>query len=169
MKRIVKLLSVLSAVILMSSCIGEDPVDVADIKVGDLIPDFTVEMNDGSTITGEQLRKGVSLIMFFHTDCPDCAVTLPEVQKIYNEYSHKNVRFALISREEEASAVSLYWRANHMTMLYSAQSDRKIYNLFAESRIPRVYISIDGVVKAVFTDNPNPKYEDMKAVLEGLI
>jgi hypothetical protein len=54
-------------------------------------------------------------------------------------------------------------------MPYSAQNDRKIYELFAKTRVPRVYICNDGVIKAVFTDQPeNPTYEVMKTALESL-
>jgi hypothetical protein len=96
-------------------------------------------------------------------------VTLPHVQKIYDEYAQKGVRFALISREEEYSTVSIYWKNRNMTIPFSAQPTRVIYNLFAESRIPRVYICRDGVIKAVFTDNPNPTYDDMDSVLKELL
>ena len=52
-------------------------------------------------------------------------------------------------------------------MPYSAQSDRNVYSLFAQSRIPRVYIcSKGGKIEAVFTDEPDtPSYDDMAEVL----
>lgn len=165
MMRFSGILSAFMAVVLMSSCINDDQ-NVEEVKVGDRIPGFCVEMNDGSVINSRQLSTGVSFIMFFHTSCPDCQATLQQVQKIYDEFLPKGVQFALISREEDRASVSLYWRANDITMPYSAQSTRTIYNLFASSRIPRVYICVDGVVKAIFTDNPNPTYEDMRSVLD---
>lgn len=169
MKRFLKLLSAVSAAILVTSCVYEGLNKVEDLDVGDRIPDFSVEMNDGSIVTGEQLREGISLIMFFNTGCPDCAVTLPEVQKIYDEYLSKGVQFTLISREDPEATVKLYFSNRNYTMPYSAQSTREIYNLFAYSRIPRVYICLDGVIKAVFTDEPNPTFEDMKSAIDGLI
>ncbi len=169
MKRIMKLLSAVSAAILAASCINEDMKKIEDLGVGDLIPDFSVQMNDGSVVTGEQLREGTAVIMFFNTGCPDCAVTLPEVQKIYDEYQPKGVRFTLISREDPEATVKLYFINRNYTMPYSAQTTREIYNLFAYSRIPRVYVCLDGVIKAVFTDDPNPTYEDMKSAIDGLI
>ena len=65
-----RLLKILTFVLCLSStlsCIYDGPVTKEDIKVGDIIPDFSVEMYDGTTMTGEYLRKGVSVIMFFHT------------------------------------------------------------------------------------------------------
>lgn len=170
MMRLLKILTFILCLSSTLSCIYDGPVTKEDIKVGDIIPDFSVEMYDGTTMTGEYLRKGVSVIMFFHTDCPDCAATLPEVQKIYDEYFPQQVKFAVISREEGKETIDHFWKANSLTLPYSARSDRTVYNLFADSRIPRVYICLDGIIKAVFTDEPNnPTSEDIRSVLEGLI
>ena len=72
-------------VAVMFSCI-KDRQTGSDLVVGDPIPDFTILMNDGSTVSGESLRDGVSCIVFFYTGCPDCQKTLPAVQRIYDEF-----------------------------------------------------------------------------------
>ena len=126
-------------------------------------------MNDGSTISGASLRNGVSCIIFFYTGCPDCQKTLPAVQRIYDEYSGQGVSFALISREESDDTISPYWQSNGYTMPYSAQSDRKVYELFAMTRVPRVYVCKAGIIKCIFTDTPAPpSYEDIKTSIEEL-
>ena len=123
----------------MTSCIHEDPVS-DEIKIGDAIPDFTVEMTDGSIVTGASLREGVSLIMFFYSQCPDCQKTLPSVQRIYDEFIGKGVKFAIISREETSETIEPYWQECGYTMPYSPHPNRGIYHLFATIRVPRVYI-----------------------------
>lgn len=159
----------LTAVLSLTSCIKEKP-DGADLTVGDRIPDFTVEVSDGTSLTGAQLRDGVSCIVFFTTICPDCRETLPHVQRLYDEYADKGVRFAIISREDGYESVSTYWMEQGFTMPYSAQSDRTIYELFARTRVPRVYICRHGEIKQIFTDQPsNPSYEALKAALEGAL
>lgn len=161
---------IISVLVLFSlvSCIKEKQID-AELVVGDSIPDFTVVMNDGTQLTGSQLRQGISYIVFFTTECPDCKEVLPHIQELYNEYSSKGVQFALISREDGPSSVADYWNEKKYTMPYSAQSDRTIYELFAKTRVPRVYLCKDGVIKAIFTDQPsNPTYYDMKDALESL-
>ena len=150
------------------SCIKEKQTG-ADLVVGDRIPEFSIVMNDGSELTGKQLGKGKACIVFFTTSCPDCKATLPHIQSIYDEYSSKGVQFALISREDGPDAVSKYWQENKYTMPYSAQNDRKVYELFAKTRVPRVYVCKDGVIKAIFTDQPeNPNYDTIKTALESL-
>ena len=166
MKRV---LHILLLVLSLSSCIKEKQKG-ADLTVGDRIPDFTVEVSDRTTLTGALLREGVSLIMFFTTECPDCQETLPVVQTLYNEYIGHGVKFALISREQSEDSISSYWLSQGFTMPYSAQSDRAVYELFAPSRVPRVYICRDGVIKYIFTDQPaNPTYEVLRAVLEEML
>ena len=160
----------LASLFLATSCVFEQ--DSADeeyeMAVGDTIPDFTVTMTDGSVVTGADLRKGNALIMFFHSDCPDCRGTLPSVQKVYDEYLSKGVKFALISRSQLAEEINPYWDEMGYTMPYSPQPNRQIYELFASSRVPRVYICKDGKVISFYRDDPIPTYDQLKADLESL-
>lgn len=153
------------AICLSSSCIKEKQTG-ADLVTGDRIPDFTVTMNDGTTVSGAQFREGVSCIVFFTTLCPDCQQTLPHLQRIYDEFLPQGVKFALISREEGAESIQKYWASKGYTMPFSAQTDRDIYELFAATRVPRVYICRDGIIKSIFTDSPVPSYEDLAAAID---
>lgn len=155
--------------LVMSSCIYDDPDKEFELMTGETIPDFTVTMTDGTVVTGESLRHGVSLIMFFHSSCPDCQGTLPSVQRIYDEFLDKGVSFAIISRSQLAEEIDPYWQEQGYTMPYSGQKDRKVYNLFATSRVPRVYVCKDGVIMKIYTDNPIPTYEELLADVESLM
>ena len=155
-------------IFLSASCIKEKQTG-ADLATGDRIPDFAVTMNDGTTVSGAQLREGVCCIVFFTTLCPDCQQTLPHLQRIYDEYLPQGVKLALISREEGAESVQKYWDSKGYTMPFSAQEDRRIYELFAASRVPRVYICMGGVIKTIFTDNPNPSYTDLDSSIQGAL
>ena len=165
------LLLLLVAATTLSACINdEEPKRVEVVHVGESLPDFSAPMKDGSVVTGEYLRSRVSVVVFFHTSCPDCRQLLPQIQRLYNEYSTHNVAFAIISREEGESSIASFWEAHNLTMPYSPQSDRTLYNLFATSLIPRVYISDDrGLVRSIFTDNPTPSYDKIKAALDKIL
>ena len=150
------------------SCIKDDPEQEFELKQGDIIPEFTVTMSDGTKMTTDQLSQGPAVIMFFHTGCPDCQNTLPSVQKIYDEFRDK-VSFALISREQSEEEIKDYWKEKGYTLPFSAQKDRKIYNLFATSRVPRVYICNDGKISRIYTDDPIPTYEDLLTDIISII
>ena len=164
-----KMLSIFAALAMLTGCIKERQTG-ADLKVGDMLPEFEVVMNDGSVVNDDMLKESVSVVMFFHTSCPDCQQVLPEMQKVYDEYASRGVKFSLISREESMTSIYTFWDEKGLGMPYSAQNDRKVYELFAYERIPRVYIcEKGGIIRYLFTDNPNPSYEDLKVSLETVI
>lgn len=164
-----KILSILTVLTVLAGCIKEKQAG-ADLKVGDRLPDFEVVMNDGSVVTDDYLKQEVSVVMFFHTSCPDCQQVLPEMQKIYDEYVSERVRIVLISREESKEDIESFWKEKGFEIPYSAQKDRKVYEKFAQTRIPRVYINEKGgIIRHIFTDSPNPSYDVLKSALEELI
>jgi len=160
---------VMISVLILSSCIKDRPYD-GDLEVGNYLPDFEVVMNDGTVVNDDILGKGISVVMFFHTSCPDCQQTLPRMQQIYDEYTSKGVLFALISREEGKEDIESYFAEKGLKMPYSAQKDRKVYEKFAQTRIPRVYIcGKGGIIRYIFTDDPVPSYDQLKSSLEEVI
>ena len=164
-----RILASLSILIGLCGCIKEKR-NGHEISVGDHIPDFEVMMSDGTIVTDASLNGAVSIIMFFHTSCPDCRQTLPVVQEIYDRYVEKGVKFVLISREQAKEEIETFWAENSLTMPYSSQSSREVYSLFAQSRIPRIYISDrNGTIKTIFTDDPLPSIIDIETALNSII
>ena len=150
----------------LTSCIKDRIPQGADLEVGARLPEFSVTMNDGSTVSTADLLGDISCIVFFHTGCPDCRKTLPLIQELYDRYGNGTARFVCISREEGAGPVAEYWSANGYTIPYSAQDDRRIYNLFATFAVPRIYISDrDGIIRSIWTDSPIPTFGELEAAL----
>ena len=118
-----------------SGCINDDSPEpeggMWSLQVGDRCPEFSV-LTD----------KGGAVIIFFNTSCSDCQRELPKMQQIYEQYLQdaSSVQWVCIAREEDANSIAAYWEKHGLTMPYSPQTDRKIYNLFANSEIPRVYV-----------------------------
>lgn len=60
-------------------------------------------------------------------------------------------RYVCISREEDSLSVTKFWNAHNLSMPFSAQTDRKIFSLFASAGIPRVYVvNKNGIVSAQY-------------------
>lgn len=154
---------------LTTGCITEEEPEIVSLSIGDPCPDFSIRLHDGSTISTSDLKGENSVIVFFHTSCKDCRAELPEVQKLYDEILQKNLKINLlcISRAQSAEEIEEYWSENNLTLPFSAQEDRKIYNLFASSIIPRIYIiSPDLLISAQWTDNPLPSAEEILSKIE---
>lgn len=163
------LFSIISCLLITAGCIREESV-ADELKTGDSLPDFEVVMNDGTVVSDESLKGSISIVMFFHTTCPDCQQVLPRVQKIYDGYASKGVKFALVSREQGQEEIDSFWSENGLKMAYSAQNDRTVYEKFAQTRIPRIYINDkDGIIRYIYTDDPVPSYDDLESSLKSLI
>lgn len=157
----------------LASCIKDNVPDSGEdkVKTGDLLPDFAVEMNDGNVISTEDVKGKVSVITFFHTLCPDCQAELPVLQNVYEEYSDDDrVMIFAISREENDVDVSEYWDENDITIPYSAQEDRTVYEMFSTFGIPKIYISDRKmVVRYIHSDEDMPTADVLKYEINSLI
>lgn len=131
--------------LLFASCILEDinspdsDTPTFSLQPGDSLPHFSIEMDSGTTISTDALRGRQTFLLLFSTSCPDCRGYLPVIQR-FHELRPEAVILA-ISREESAESLIDYWGRHDLTIPYSVQTSREIYNLFASSGIPRLYIS----------------------------
>lgn len=116
--------------------------------------------DSGTTVTSEELSSGVSLIVFFHTGCPDCREELEWLQKLY-ERAGSLFTLILVSRGESAQDISSYWKDKGYTMPYSAQKDRKLYDLFSDSGIPYSVAVKDGVIVQLNRESIPYGFEDL--------
>ena len=129
--------------LILAACIRDNVAyGEAGIAPGDALPEFRVTLDDGSTLSTSSLRGKVSVLVFFHTGCPDCQQELPVVQALYERYrDDPSVGIYCISREESAEEIERYWEAHGLTL--------------PEQGIPRVYVSdADLIVHSVYSDNP---------------
>ena len=135
----------------------EDDV-VERIVVGSRVPIFSVNVVDYEGLTtsfSTNRLYGETVIVFFSTQCKDCQRELPELNDYYLKHKDdEGFQMVAISRAEGEQSVADFWSANNLQIPYSAQEDRKIYDLFASSVIPRVYfVSSSGIITKVLIEN----------------
>ena len=128
------------------------------VTLGDPVPLFTVETvaADGTVGTFSTTKlTGETVIIFFNTWCGDCQRELPLLNDYYLQHREDNgFQMVAISREEGEESVAAFWKEQGLMIPYSAQNDRRIYQLFASSVIPRVYYcTTDGIVHRIFIEN----------------
>jgi len=151
---ILPLLLLFLTIVGCSSVVDEAEDDVVErVHVGDRVPLFSVTVSDGEqvrTFSTAQLT-GETVIVFFNTSCSDCQRDLPLLNSYYLQHKDdKGFCMVAISREEGAESVAAFWEANNLQIPYFAQTDRRIYNLFATSIIPRIYfVSAQGIVTRI--------------------
>jgi thiol-disulfide isomerase/thioredoxin len=152
--------NIMLACLILWGCgsIHEEDDVVERIVVGSRVPIFSVNVvdNEGLTTSFSTNRLyGETVIVFFSTQCKDCQRELPELNDYYLKHKDdEGFQMVAISRAEGEQSVADFWSANNLQIPYSAQEDRKIYDLFASSVIPRVYfVSSSGIITKVLIEN----------------
>lgn len=65
--------------------------------------------------------------------------------------------------------MAAYWKEQGFTLPYSAQEDRTVYELFAQTGVPRIYIvDEEGIIRSLFTDQMLPEWEELVKALDKL-
>ena len=159
-----RLLSAWLLMMAFAGCSITDDDDGSEIKeyvrVGDRVPLFSVETvrADGTTASFSSERlTGETVIVLFNTACRDCQRELPRLNEFYLRHrGEAGFQMVAISRAEEAESVAAFWKEKGLSIPYSAQSDRRVYELFASSIIPRVYFcSADGIITRMYVEEIN--------------
>ena len=148
-------------------CISEKDPDGPSLQVGEPLPQFEVMLNDGKQISTETFMGKTGVIVFFNTGCSDCQKELPVVQQLWDKIKNDdNIVMTVIARQESEKEILEYWEKTGLTMPFSPQEDTKIYNLFAPSVIPRIYISDPkGIIRYSYDDVKMPTLEDLEQAI----
>lgn len=160
----------LTAATSLCSCVTEDTPDNIGLSAGDPLPQFSVTLNDGSTISPSSLRGNVAVIEFFNTGCRDCRDALPTLQRLYDwSLTLNDVTVTAIARDEDEASIAGYWLDNGLTVPFSPQNGRDVYNLFATAGIPRIYvIDRQGIISSSFGPENPPSFQTLKDVVERI-
>lgn len=119
----------------------EMPVEATRVQVGDMAPDFTVEMFDGSRTTLSSLRGKVVLLNFWATWCPPCREELSHVQQqVIDRFAGEEFVFLPISRGEERAAVEAFRAKTGYAFPMGLDTDETIYKRYATRFIPRNFL-----------------------------
>ena len=118
------------------------------IHAGDVAPDFTAEMLDGSKVTLSALRGKVVLVNFWATWCPPCRQEMSHLQKdVIDRFAGKDLVVLPISRGEKRETVEAFIEKMGYTFPIGLDGDQSIYKKYASNYIPRsVVVGKDGKV-----------------------
>ena len=95
------LIFILCSLLCLPSCIRDDsPSGAEGVRPGDRLPDFTVSLNDNTLVVASDLLGKVAVLVFFHTECPDCQKEFPVVQRLYDYYRDNSTVKYIVSAEK---------------------------------------------------------------------
>lgn len=142
------------------------------VKVGDVMPAFTILFDDGSTFSSSALKGKVVLLNFFATWCPPCQKELPDMEATLWPKVKDNPSFALmvLGRSHTDAELKEYNDKKGFTFPLYPDRNRIIFDTFARSLIPRSYlIGKDGRVKQITTGYTEEEFRRLVDRIEQLL
>lgn len=111
------------------------------VKVGQPAPDFSYINEAGKKVQLSHLQGNVVLLHFFTTWCAPCIREMPmletEVWDLYKEKKFTVLSFGIGHNDEE---LNKWASAKKLSFPIYADREKRIYDLYATSYIPRSYI-----------------------------
>ncbi len=105
------------------------------VKVGELAPDFTMTLIDGTTQKLSDLRGQVVMLQFTASWCSVCRKEMPHIEKdIWQAYKDKGVVVIGVDRDEPLKKVEAFARQMKVTYPLALDPGADIFGLFADKK-----------------------------------
>lgn len=92
--------------------------------VGTPMPDFTVTLLDGSSLSLASLRGSVALIDFWATICPPCVDEMPNLKTLYERYRAQGFAILGISLDSDVAAAKAFLTEREIPWPNACSGDR---------------------------------------------
>ena len=115
---------------------------VEKVKIGDTMPQFTLNSAVYGQVTPSDLKGKVVLVSLFATWCGPCQKELAEVQStLYPKYKdNEKFRLVVVGREHAEAVRTNYNARKKFTFPLYPDPKREVFSLFADQSIPRAYL-----------------------------
>jgi len=112
---------------------------------------------------GDILRDGISFILFYHHDCPDCRVAIPMYEQMARDYEvfEQGIQFAFIKGPPFEESEEPIVPAD--TICYTGQLDEEKEWIFLS---PLMVVTVDGIVMKSW-EVQTPSFEEILESLGG--
>ena len=141
------------------------------LKKGMDVPEFSVRMLDGTTLTSAELEGKVVLVNFWATWCPPCRKEFTRLQKdIVDRFEGKDFVLLPVSIDDGEEAVREFMRKNGYEFPVAFDGDKKLYGMFAEKYVPRNFIiGKDGKIAFQTVGYTPDEFDEMVRGIEALL
>ena len=151
MKHLRLLIPILAALLLVGCVKDEHPSHEEStlVSIGQLAPDFSVELLDGRKIELSDLRGRTLMLVFLSTTCSDCHAQFEDIARRCAEQPAP-FNILAISRGESREATEAFVSQFGLDCSFGIDPDKSIYNMYATMYVPRVFlIDPDGYIKGL--------------------
>jgi cytochrome c biogenesis protein CcmG/thiol:disulfide interchange protein DsbE len=135
---------------------------------GEIAPDFTLTMFDGSTVRLSDLRGNIVLINFWGSWCAQCYDEAPHLQDIYDDYGDRGVIVLGINWLDTPSGAQNFIQRFDITYANGEDLQERVAKTYRVQGAPENFIvDANGVVQASLIGAVN--YEMVAQILDDLL
>ncbi|RCW35292.1 TlpA disulfide reductase family protein [Marinilabilia salmonicolor] len=171
MKKIINQTAILAFLMSFSfSVFGQEGYDI--VEKGGQVPTFTINTEEGGSLSMKDFDGKVVLINFFATWCGPCRQEMPFLQKdVWEKYKdHSNFKMMSIGRGHTHVEVATFKEKQDLGFPMYGDRDKSIYSKFAKGYIPRNYIvDADGTIVYASVGFSKEEFGEMLALLNQLL
>jgi thiol-disulfide isomerase/thioredoxin len=140
--------------------------------VGKPAPDFTLDLMEGKPFQLAKEKGKVVVLDFWATWCGPCMQTMPQVERVMEEFKDKDVRLVAVNLQEDAKKIASVLERHKMHVTVALDRDGAVAEKYAANAIPQtVIVDREGKIARLFVGG-GPHFDDqlrdaLKAVLSG--
>lgn len=144
------------------------------VKVGDMAPDFSMQLTDGVKVNLSDLRGKIVMLQFTASWCGVCRREMPHIEKdIWLKHQY-NPNFALlaIDRDEPLETVLEFARTTKITYPIGLDPNAEIFTLYADRKagITRnVIINQKGEIVMLTRLFNDDEFKSMTKLIDALL
>lgn len=158
----------------MSGVFAQAYPDQYKVKVGDIAPDFEMDLPSGEKVKLSSLRGKVVMLQFTASWCGVCRKEMPHIEKEIWQRHKENPGFALygIDREETGETVLKFAKVTGVTYPIGLDLSGDIFNLYAEKNagITRnIIIDKDGKIVMLTRLFKMEEFNEMVKLIDSLL
>lgn len=150
---------------------SEEELVLKEVLEGDVAPDFTANLADGSTFTLSENSGKVILLNFWATWCGPCVGEMPAFQDLYEEYGDK-IEILAVNCMEDEDTVNQFIEETGYTFPIAYDVDGTISFTYPSSGIPyTLVIGADGIVKNIYVGaaDADTQYQLYKGAIDAAL
>jgi len=146
--------------------------DAALKWVGEIPPAFSLPSGDGKEISLKDYSGKIIMVDFWASWCPPCRKELPILQKIYDEYSEKDVVLIGINCDEDMRTGQGFVKDNNISFPMGYDTEGIVNQKYRVTAFPTLFIigksgKVERVHIGVPTDVENTLRLELDSLLEG--
>ncbi len=144
------------------------------VKVGDMVPDFTITKADGSKLKMSDLRGKVVMLQFTASWCGVCRKEMPHIESEIWQKHKNNKDFALLGldKDETAEVAAKFAQSTGVTYPLIPDAGSRIFELFAHPKAGvtrNVIVDRDGRIVMLTRLYNDQEFTDMVKLINKML